>query len=196
MANGFSQMGHPIKLNIRNLHHLSKWPMFSNQMEHFMPITCLLPAFHLQFYNLPTYLPTYLNVQPIYQPTHLPRCNTYLLPTHLPKCTTYLPAYLMYYLPTYLPLAYPPTYNLPKCITYLPIHPLITYLHIKFLPTYLPTYPHTHTPTWVYYLPTFPHTYLHTCIMYLHTHPPTYLLQPNTFIPHNLVMKCKNKHVK
>jgi hypothetical protein len=54
--------------------------MFSNQMGHLMPITYLLPTFHLQFYNLPTCLPTYP--------------PTYNLPT--------------YYLPTYLP-THPPT---------------------------------------------------------------------------------------
>jgi hypothetical protein len=82
---------------------------------------------------------------------------------------------------------------------------------------------HTHPFTWMYYLPNFPHTYLHTCITYyipthLHgrtthliSHKPTYIhvlcttyppTHPSisynmpTFILHNLIMKCQNKHVK
>jgi hypothetical protein len=74
--------------------------MFFSQMGHLMPITYLLPTSHLQFYNLPTYL----NVLPTYQPTHLPKCDTYLLPTRPP---TYLH---IYYLPTYIPTTYIPTY--------------------------------------------------------------------------------------
>jgi hypothetical protein len=60
-----------------------------SQMGHIMPITYLLPTSHLQFYNLPTYPPTYLDVIP-----------TYYLPTHL-----------LIYLPTYPP-THPPTYLL------------------------------------------------------------------------------------
>ncbi len=101
-------------------------------------------------------------------------------------------------------------------------HMPISYLSLAILQfTYLPTHP----PTQMYYLPTFPQTYLHTCVMYLHTHPPThlptylhttypptylsiYLLThpptysynlPSylpTFIRHNLIVKCQNKHVE
>ncbi len=86
------------------------------------------------------------------------------------------------------------------------------------LPTYLPTYLPTHLFTYMYYVPTYPPTYLHTYCLPTHflillpTHPPTYLFTHQlstylpihppisynlpTFIPHNLVMKCRNKHVK
>jgi hypothetical protein len=87
--------------------------MFSSQMGHLKPITYLPRTSRLQFYNLPTYLPTYQNVLPSYQPTHLPRCSTY-------RCTHPL-AYLLTHPPTYLP-------------TYLPTHPPISYN----LPTFIP----------------------------------------------------------
>jgi hypothetical protein len=58
-------------------------------------------------YYQSTNAPTYIDVVPTYQPTHIPKFNTYL--------STYI-------LPTFLDVlpTYPPTYNLP---TYLPIHP-------------------------------------------------------------------------
>jgi hypothetical protein len=37
--------------------------MFSTQMGHLMLITYLLPTFHLQFYDLPTYPPTLTHSQ-------------------------------------------------------------------------------------------------------------------------------------
>jgi len=37
--------------------------MFFSQMGHLMPITYLLPTFHLQFYNLLTYSPTHLPLE-------------------------------------------------------------------------------------------------------------------------------------
>jgi hypothetical protein len=65
--------------------------MSSDQMGHFMPITYLPPTSHLQFYNLPTNQPTYLNVLPIYQPTHPPAyLQTIYLPTYLDELLTYL----------------------------------------------------------------------------------------------------------
>jgi hypothetical protein len=96
--------------------------------------------------------------------------------------------------------------------TYLPIHLAITYLHINYLPTYPPTHLHgcityvpshkpttihvlciyipTHIPTYI--LPTHPLAYLFT---YSSTHPPISYNLP-TFILHNLVVTCQNKHVK
>ncbi len=167
----------------------------SNQIEHkkltsIVKMTNVLQSNGTSYaYYIPTsYLPL-----TILQPTYL---LTYP-PTHPP--TYYLGIYLDV-LPTYLLTYLSTTYNLPKCITYLPIHPLLTYLHIN----YLPTYPTAHPPTWMYYLPTFPHTYFHTCTTYLPTYLPTYYLPTHppisynlpTFIPHNLVMMCQNKHVK
>jgi hypothetical protein len=113
---------------------MSKWPMFSSQMGHFLPITYLCPTSHLQFYNLPTYQPT----------THLPKCTPYLS-VHPP--ITYLH---INYLPTYQP-----THPL-KCTTYPPTHLLTyppNYLHTYYIPTHLPIYLPTHPPT---YLPTHP----------------------------------------
>ncbi len=89
---------------------------------------------------------------------------------------TYLPTLLPTHPPTYLDVI--PTYYQPTHLpTYLPIHPLITYLHINL--TRLPTHP----PTYLDVLPTYLFTH------YVPTYPPTYL-------PHNLVVKCQNKHVK
>jgi hypothetical protein len=125
--------------------------MFSSQMGNLMPITYLFLTFHLQFYNLPTYL----NVLPTNPPTYLDVIPTYYIPSmHLP---TY---YLLIYLPT---TSHPCTYlHTTYLFTYLlhPIHPP-TYI----LPTYLPTYPPTHLPRCI--------IYLNVLCTYLSTHPPT-----------------------
>jgi len=59
--------------------------MFTSQMGHLMRVTYLFPISNLQFYNLPTYLPshtpTYIHVLHTYIPIHLP---TYILPTFIP----------------------------------------------------------------------------------------------------------------
>jgi hypothetical protein len=60
--------------------------MFFSQMGHLMPITYLPPTSHLQFYNLPTYLP---------------KCTTFLL--------THPPTYLLPSPPSHPPISY----NLP-----------------------------------------------------------------------------------
>jgi hypothetical protein len=167
--------------------------MFYSQIGHLMPITYLLPNPHLQSYNLHTYLTTH---PPTY---YLARCIIYL-PTYLHihppityLCIKYLsthppthPPLNLYVLPTYLPT------HPPKSTTYLHIHPPITYLHINYLPTYPPrctTYLHIHPP--ITYLPTHPPR----CTTYLPIHPPIFYNLP-TFIPHSLVVKCQNKHVK
>jgi len=66
--------------------------------------------------------------------------------------------------------------------TYLPIHPPITYLHINYLPTYIPT----HLPRCITYLPTHPLTHLYGCTTYLPTHTPTYIHVLPTYIPTHL----------
>ena len=106
------------------------------------------------------------------------RQNTLLFhpPTYLSAHThTYIPVYRQ--LPTYPPthVLDPPTY----IITHLLIYPPARVIYVsKNLPTYLPSYPLTHSPA---YLPTeLPTCWLAYLLAYVLTHPPNH---PRTWAP-------------
>lgn len=103
-----------------------------NAIFYFLLLLCFLYTVYIITHPL-TYLPIYIQYQPIYLPTYLPTnipayIHTYL-PTNLPAFNPYLFVYMYTYLFTYLP-------------TYLPI-----YTYQSAIPTCLSSYLHTYLPS-------------------------------------------------